>query len=836
MPKIHWRQGGLASAAEKCRSVVERGAEKMKATAEQVRASAESRMEHQPFTSRFEDDSDMPHPSHADPDEGPHISASKVSLPPLHVRVCSWNLHGSSISHLDELMLWLAPDGQLSDIYVVGVQELVELSPKSVIWHEAGNEQRQAALEARIEAVLFESGCRFQRVCAFGMVGLAILVYARADIAPYIQELDCDRVKTGLDGKSGNKGSVCVRFSIGQLSMCFMNVHLASGQHATSERSQNMADILADAFQGASHRGSVRPQKHGFHRRSHFHAQNHNFVVILGDFNSRLNLPKDTIWPSGPPEAWLEQDQLLLGMIPCLRGFSEAIIGFPPTYKYVPGTDELNAKRLPAWCDRVVYKTNSAGAELLQYDSCCALNNTSDHWPVAAQFSVSLHGESGGDGNVARKLGSRRLRFDEHQDVDCETEPSMSPRSPRSPRCVQRHTRRCSSEPLTWPKDLSDSSFRVSWPSVVSPSPRSSPAVAPLAGPALPDELEDVFLSGTASAEGSAHQGGDGMLAAPDWSAVGMLQAPDRTLLPDWPPPVGQAPEPSWASPWGDTDAKVAGQLPGPSEAASVSDHSSNTVGSQGTDPWPQYWPPEQAATTVPAQTHARAPGSGVLEGTSGKDAFSSLAPWPTPVEHLPSPAIPEWPPAVDQIVGAARDQEWPTQLSSSSSVPVMAPSASAFPPGGLPSSDLSAAPASTDQAVRPNGVLGLSEDSTAHAEAAAEAAAGALPSESTAVFPAESGALQALVVDDGEVPAVLAAPVTIASEAIVGVACGHPFATQAIGLSTEDVSSAPLEPWRQPSTVPSSADARTGLLVPNTAADHAAQAQPEHSLMDMFG
>lgn len=58
-------------------------------------------------------------------------------------------------------------------------------------------------------------------------------------------------------------------------------------------------------------------------------------------------------------------------------------------------------------------------------------------------------------------------------------------------------------------------------------------------------------------------------------------------------------------------------------------------------------------------------------------------------------------------------------------------------------------------------------------------------------MFPAESGALQALVVDDGEVPmlvpAVLAAPVTIASEAIVGVACGHPFATQAIGLSTED-------------------------------------------------
>ena len=30
--------------------------------------------------------------------------------------------------------------------------------------------------------------------------------------------------------------------------------------------------------------------------------------------------------------------------------------------------------------------------------------------------------------------------------------------------------------------------------------------------------------------------------------------------------------------------------------------------------------------------------------------------------------------------------------------------------------------------------------------------ARGALPSESTAVFPAESGALQALVVDDGEV------------------------------------------------------------------------------------
>jgi len=43
------------------------------------------------------------------------------SLPPLEVRVCSWNMHGSQLHPSDDLMQWLAPGGAAADIYAICV-------------------------------------------------------------------------------------------------------------------------------------------------------------------------------------------------------------------------------------------------------------------------------------------------------------------------------------------------------------------------------------------------------------------------------------------------------------------------------------------------------------------------------------------------------------------------------------------------------------------------------------------------------------------------------------------------------------------------------------------
>lgn len=320
----------------------------------------------------------------------PSSSDEVADLPEaLDVRVCSWNLHGSPLDPADDIDQWVAPRGPAAGLYVIGVQELVDLNPRSFVMNTAGNDQRQLALEAKVEEALRKKGREFTKVCSFGMVGLALLCYVDTSLVPLVSEVDCDRVKTAFEGVGGNKGAVCVRLSLGPLSLCFVNLHLPSGQHAGAERDQHMHTILSDAFQSvSSSRGSARPSKYEFQRRSAYQAERHDFVAIFGDFNFRLNFA-DGRQPPGPPELWLEKDERMRGQAARLRSFEEGPIVFPPTFKYIPGTDSFNQNRCPAWCDRVLYKsTPGIGVQLMEYDSVGELRHTSDHRPVVAGFRI----------------------------------------------------------------------------------------------------------------------------------------------------------------------------------------------------------------------------------------------------------------------------------------------------------------------------------------------------------------------------------------------------------------------------------------------------------------
>lgn len=71
-------------------------------------------------------------------------------------------------------------------------------------------------------------------------------------------------------------------------------------------------------------------------------------------------------------------------------GFAEQPIAFPPTYKYEPGTDAFESakRRVPSWCDRVLYKP-APGLVPLCYDYVPEAT-TSDHRPVLASFAFSV--------------------------------------------------------------------------------------------------------------------------------------------------------------------------------------------------------------------------------------------------------------------------------------------------------------------------------------------------------------------------------------------------------------------------------------------------------------
>lgn len=237
-------------------------------------------------------------------------------------------------------------------------------------------------------------GHKYSKVGSVGMVGLYLLVYIRDNLADQVREVAIDRVKTGVWHLAGNKGSVCLRFNLCGMTFCFMNVHLHHGVENQAARNHDIDDTLRMAFQGHNshaHHGffHLPGHKHDASHEAKFHAPEHSVVVIFGDLNIRLDLPDHKALPNTDPTKWLEYDQMRKGLVDVLDGYSEGDIKFPPTYKYLVGTDDYDPKRLPAWCDRVVYKAQpNAHVYICEYSSVPELKHTSDHRPVVAVLEV----------------------------------------------------------------------------------------------------------------------------------------------------------------------------------------------------------------------------------------------------------------------------------------------------------------------------------------------------------------------------------------------------------------------------------------------------------------
>ncbi|KAM0067202.1 putative phosphoinositide 5-phosphatase [Helianthus debilis subsp. tardiflorus] len=138
-----------------------------------------------------------------------------------------------------------------------------------------------------------------------------------------------------------------------------------------------------------------------------------DMIVFLGDFNYRLDdisydEARDFI--SQRSCDWLrEKDQLYIEMKAGIvfQGMHEAVITFPPTYKFerhqlgLAGYDFGEKKRIPAWCNRVLYRDNRLDSSdtcslncpvvssVLQYEACMDVTD-GDHKPVRCIFSVEL--------------------------------------------------------------------------------------------------------------------------------------------------------------------------------------------------------------------------------------------------------------------------------------------------------------------------------------------------------------------------------------------------------------------------------------------------------------
>uniref|UniRef100_J3MUJ9 Inositol polyphosphate-related phosphatase domain-containing protein n=1 Tax=Oryza brachyantha TaxID=4533 RepID=J3MUJ9_ORYBR len=260
---------------------------------------------------------------------------------------------------------------------------------------------------------------------SYDMYGMNIMIISRArkDLKPHVGDVDAAAVPCGFGRAIGNKGGVGLRIRVYDRRICFVNNHFAAHLENVSRRNADFDHIYRTMTFNKPHGSAASATSVQLHKTVNANGNQvdedmpemaeADMVVFLGDFNYRLygityDEARDMV--SQRSFDWLrERDQLQAEMKSgkVFQGMREGLIRFPPTYKFqrhlpgLAGYDSGEKKRIPAWCDRILYR-DSRGvltaecslecpvvAKITSYEACMDVTD-SDHKPVRCAFSVDI--------------------------------------------------------------------------------------------------------------------------------------------------------------------------------------------------------------------------------------------------------------------------------------------------------------------------------------------------------------------------------------------------------------------------------------------------------------
>ncbi|KAL3323642.1 hypothetical protein AABB24_038013 [Solanum stoloniferum] len=364
----------------------------------------------------------------------------------------TWNV-GQGRASPDSLISWLGSAAADVGIVVVGLQE-VDMGA-GFLAMSAAKESMQVGLEGStagqwwLEMIgkTLDEGSTFIRVGFRQLAGLVISVWVRRNISRYIGDVDVAAVPCGFGRAIGNKGAVGLRMRVYDRTVCFVNCHFAAHLEAVGRRNADFdhvyrsmifsrpSNFLNAAAAGVSSAIQMLRSANGAFNSAEANPElsEADMVVFLGDLNYRLDgisydEARDFI--SQRSFDWLrERDQLHTEMEVgnVFQGMREAVIRFPPTYKFerhqngLAGYDSGEKKRIPAWCDRILYRDSRSTSgstcsldcpvvsSVLQYEACMDVTD-SDHKPVRCIFNVEI---ARVDESVRRQEYGEIIRSDE---------------------------------------------------------------------------------------------------------------------------------------------------------------------------------------------------------------------------------------------------------------------------------------------------------------------------------------------------------------------------------------------------------------------------------------
>jgi synaptojanin len=166
----------------------------------------------------------------------------------INLWVGTFNLNGRTDGIDEDLSPWLFPPKMSSiepTIYVVGFQEIVELSPQQIMNSDPTRKQlwEQAVMDTLNRRQAARGGEKYVLLRSGQLVGAALCIFVKTSALANIKNVEGSVKKTGMSGIAGNKGAVAIRFEYANTQICFVTAHLAAGFHNYDERDRDYATI-----------------------------------------------------------------------------------------------------------------------------------------------------------------------------------------------------------------------------------------------------------------------------------------------------------------------------------------------------------------------------------------------------------------------------------------------------------------------------------------------------------------------------------------------------------------------------------------------------------------
>lgn len=338
---------------------------------------------------------------------------SEIDKECLVLSVVTWNL--GEVAPSEEDASFIRRFQTSSDLVMIGAQECEEIKPRRTEGHRSRH-LRKLGIKML--------GNQYVPLAIHSLGGIQMALYCRRERLDSVEFIGLADVTCGVGNVFHNKGAIGVYLKLKHRSpisettksskLLLVTGHLAAHVKNVEARNDDFKRIITELECLAPAR-FLKPRKNRdgspINSDGSYLLNSMDHVVFSGDLNYRIDLPREYVdrCIGDIEQACLEEsteitgsrqidtfnkllrrDQLLrtISSGQAFANFSEAKIAFLPTFKFDKGSSEYDTsykQRIPAWTDRIVFKSNSI--RVIEYDSVPTAMH-SDHRPVFGTYEL----------------------------------------------------------------------------------------------------------------------------------------------------------------------------------------------------------------------------------------------------------------------------------------------------------------------------------------------------------------------------------------------------------------------------------------------------------------